>query len=183
MTRPRMTALSQSPSGMGTGYDVSLNDSFRYIQIADNDFTFAALQSPQSAQPTQVMGPNISITTNVPASAKAHGRRVIPEGNAFTVTVTADSAPLSDLTVKVRMTQHGGHITSPRRCLEPQTTSRSLVAASTLRPNRFEYDLEVTIPVGTTTGTLNVRTKANLVNTPRFDFQVFTRGKRQLHGF
>ena len=156
--------------GTGTGYDVSLNDSFRYIQIADNDFTFAALQSPQSAQPTQVSGPSISIDTSVPARAEANAKRVIPEGNAFTVTVTADTAPSSDLTVKVRMTQHGGHITSPSGGWNPNNISITSCSFNGTA-DRFEYDLEVTIPGGATTGTLNVRTKANLLNTPRSTFK------------
>ena len=156
--------------GTGAGYDRSLNGSYRYIQIADNDFTFAALQSPQSAQPAQASGPTISITTSVPARAEANGKRIIPEGNAFTVTVTADSPPSSDLTVKVRMTARGGHIASPNGSWNPNNTSIASCSFNTTA-DQFEYDLEVTIPGGDKTGTLNVRTKANLLNTPHSTFK------------
>ena len=161
--------------GTGAGYDRSLNGSYRYIQIADNDFTFAALQSPQSAQPTQASGPSISITTSVPARAEANGKRIIPEGNAFTVTVTADSPPSSDLTVKVRMTARGGHLASPNGSWNPNNTSIASCSFNTTA-DQFEYDLEVTIPGGDKTGTLNVRTKANLLNTPHSTFKFLLMG-------
>ena len=156
--------------GTGAGYNPSLNGSYRYIQIADNDFTFAALQSPQSVQPAQASGPTISITTSVPARAEANGKRIIPEGNAFTVTVTADSPPSSDLTVKVRMTARGGHLASPNGSWNPNNTSIASCSFNTTA-DQFEYDLEVTIPGGDKTGTLNVRTKANLLNTPHSTFK------------
>ena len=156
--------------GTGAGYNPSLNGSYRYIQITDNDFTFAALQSPQSAQPTQASGPSISITTSVPARAEANGKRIIPEGNAFTVTVTADSPPSSDLTVKVRMTARGGHVASPNGSWNPNNTSIASCSFNATA-DQFEYDLEVTIPGGDKTGTLNVRTKANLLNTPHSTFK------------
>ena len=142
--------------GAGTGYDVSLNGSFRFIQIADDDLATSA--QPQIAQQVE---PSISVSTSVPVNS--NGRHLILEGLPFTVTVTATPAPTSDLTVKLQLSQGGYHIVSPNATTTPPLQNISTCGFN-VDDDRFEYYVDVTIPANQTQTTLNFKSEASLMN-------------------
>ena len=99
-------ALSITVGG-GTGYDVSLNGSFRYIQIADDDLTFAAQQAraqrAQSAMPQQTQTPTVTITPST---------STVSEGTAVALTITTTGTIPADglpVTLKVGTNIYGQH--------------------------------------------------------------------------
>ena len=93
--------------GTGAGYDVSLNDSFRYIEIADDDLTFAAQQAraqrAQNAMPQQAAPPTVTIA---PATS------TVSEGTAVALTITTSGTiPMGGLpvTLKLGTNTYGRH--------------------------------------------------------------------------
>ena len=142
--------------GAGTGYDVSLNGSFRFITIADDDLPLAA-----QSQLAQQLEPSVSVSTSV--ALNDNGQHLILEGLPFTVTVTATPAPTTDLTVKLQLSQGGFHIVSPNATTTPPLENISSCGFN-IDDDRFEYNVNVTIPANQTQTTLNFKSEASLMN-------------------
>ena len=93
--------------GAGTGYDVSLNDGFRYVEIADDDLTVAAQQAraqrAQSVMPQPTETPTVTIT---PSTSTVNEGTAVPLTITTTGTIPADGLPV---TLKVGTNTYGQH--------------------------------------------------------------------------
>ena len=121
--------------GAGTGYDVSLSDSFRYIEIADDDLTFAAqearAQRAQSPMPQQAMTPTVTITPST---------STVDEGTAVALTITTmGTIPMGGLpvTLKIGINTYGRHRANLTSTSAGTTVSNINVRGALLGPQAW----------------------------------------------
>ena len=120
--------------GDGTGYDVSLSDSFRYIEIADDDLTFAAQQARAQRAPSAMPQQSTPTVTITPSTS------TVSEGTPVALTITTTGTIPTDglpVTLKVGTNTYGQHRANLTSTSPVTTVSNINVRGALLGPQAW----------------------------------------------